>query len=54
LDEDIVLAPGPVFSPSGGWRDHMRFNVATSDDDRLSAFLSREPVESQVGTHRRP
>jgi DNA-binding transcriptional MocR family regulator len=44
LEEDIVLAPGPVFSPSGGWRDHMRFNVAMSDDDRLSAFLTRAAV----------
>ncbi|VXC61384.1 aminotransferase-like domain-containing protein [Sphingomonas sp. 8AM] len=39
LAAGIVLAPGPVFSTSGGWRDHMRFNVAMSDDDRLSAFL---------------
>ncbi|WP_245857736.1 PLP-dependent aminotransferase family protein [Sphingomonas ginsenosidimutans] len=37
--QGIVLAPGPVFSTSGGWRDHMRFNVAMSDDDRLYAFL---------------
>ena len=41
LAEGIVLAPGPVFSTSGGWRDHMRFNVAMSDDDRLSGFLGR-------------
>ena len=39
LADGIVLAPGPVFSTGGGWRDHMRFNVAMSDDDRLSAFL---------------
>ncbi|MEK9209630.1 aminotransferase-like domain-containing protein [Sphingomonas sp. 2378] len=38
--EGIVLAPGPVFSTSGDWRDHMRFNVAMSDDDRLYAFLA--------------
>ncbi len=41
IGEGIVLAPGPVFSTSGGWRNHMRFNVAMSDDDRLSAFLQR-------------
>ncbi|MEH3107658.1 MAG: PLP-dependent aminotransferase family protein [Sphingomonas fennica] len=41
LAEDIMLAPGPVFSTGGGWRDHMRFNVAMSDDDRLSGFLGR-------------
>lgn len=41
IAEGIVLAPGPVFSTSGGWRDHMRFNVAMSDDDRLYAFLEK-------------
>lgn len=41
LAEDIVLAPGPVFSPHGGWQDYLRFNVAMSDDDRLSSFLHR-------------
>jgi DNA-binding transcriptional MocR family regulator len=41
ITEGIVLAPGPVFSTSGGWRDHMRFNVAMSDDDRLYAFLEK-------------
>ncbi len=41
IDAGIVLAPGPVFSTSGGWRDHMRFNVAMSDDERLYAFLEK-------------
>lgn len=41
LAAGIVLAPGPVFSTSGGWRDHMRFNVAMSDDDRLYDMLGR-------------
>jgi len=41
IDAGIVLAPGPVFSTSGGWRDHMRFNVAMGDDDRLYAFLEK-------------
>ncbi|WP_314372918.1 PLP-dependent aminotransferase family protein [Sphingomonas paucimobilis] len=41
ITEGMVLAPGPVFSTSGGWRDHMRFNVAMSDDDRLYAFLAK-------------
>jgi DNA-binding transcriptional MocR family regulator len=39
--EGIVLAPGAVFSPAGAWRDHLRFNVAMSDDERLFAFLER-------------
>ncbi|WP_241659849.1 PLP-dependent aminotransferase family protein [Sphingomonas glacialis] len=39
LGQDIVLAPGNVFSPSGTWGDYLRFNVVTSDDDRVSAFL---------------
>ncbi|GGE94825.1 aminotransferase-like domain-containing protein [Sphingomonas prati] len=41
LAKGIVLAPGPVFSTSGNWRDHMRFNVARSEDDRLSEFLGK-------------
>lgn len=41
IGEGIVLAPGPVFSTSGSWRDHMRFNVAMSDDERLFSFLER-------------
>ncbi|MET4898909.1 aminotransferase class I/II-fold pyridoxal phosphate-dependent enzyme [Sphingomonadaceae bacterium jetA1] len=41
IDAGIVLAPGPVFSTGGGWRGHMRFNVAMSDDDRLCAFLQK-------------
>ena len=40
LAEDIVLAPGNVFSTGGGWADHCRFNVTMCDDDRLFAFLS--------------
>lgn len=41
LTADIVLAPGPVFSTTGGWRQHMRFNVARSDDDRLFEFFTQ-------------
>ena len=40
LSDNIVLAPGNVFSTSGMWGDYVRFNVVTSDDDRLSAFLA--------------
>jgi len=41
LMEDIVLAPGNVFSTSGTWSDYLRFNVAMSDDDRIFAFLEK-------------
>lgn len=41
LAQDIVLAPGNVFSTSGTWGDYLRFNVVTSDDDRVSAFLAQ-------------
>jgi len=44
LAEDIVLAPGNVFSTSGSWGDYLRFNVVTSDDDRVSAFLAKACV----------
>lgn len=41
LREDIVLAPGNVFSPGAMWGNYLRFNVAMSDDDRLTTFLMR-------------
>lgn len=41
VDEGIILAPGAVFSPSGGWADHMRVHVVQGDDDRLYRFLER-------------
>ena len=40
LAQGIVLAPGKVFSLSDRWNDHLRFNVAMSDDDRIFQFLS--------------
>lgn len=39
LAEDIVLAPGNVFSVSQSANSFMRFNVAQSLDDRLFEFL---------------
>ena len=42
LVEDIVLAPGNVFSLGNGWTDQLRFNVAMCGDDRLFRFLERE------------
>ncbi|MCJ2178932.1 PLP-dependent aminotransferase family protein [Novosphingobium album (ex Hu et al. 2023)] len=41
LAENIVLAPGNVFSTNGMWSDYMRFNVVMSDNDRVSDFLAR-------------
>jgi DNA-binding transcriptional MocR family regulator len=41
LGENIVLAPGNVFSPGGRWHDYLRFNVAQSEDDRVTGFLAR-------------
>lgn len=41
LKQDIVLAPGNVFSTNGAWGDYLRFNVAISDDDRVSAFFEK-------------
>lgn len=41
LDEGIILAPGAVFSPAGGWRDYLRLNVTQCDDERFFAFLAR-------------
>ncbi len=39
LAQNIVLAPGNVFSPSQSATDFMRFNIAQSQDDRLFMFL---------------
>lgn len=41
LAENIVLAPGNVFSTNGMWGDYLRFNVTKSDDDRIGDFLAR-------------
>jgi DNA-binding transcriptional MocR family regulator len=40
LEENMVLAPGNVFSPQGCWGDFMRFNVAMMDD-AVYAVLAR-------------
>lgn len=39
LAQNLVLAPGNVFSASQSAGDFMRFNVAQSQDERLFAFL---------------
>lgn len=41
MKEDIIFAPGNVFSASASWKDYMRFNVAMSDDDKIFNFLSK-------------
>lgn len=47
LAEDIVLAPGNVFSLSQTARAFMRFNVSQSLDERLYSFL-QDFLERQV------
>ena len=41
LEEDVILAPGNVFSPAQGYADYMRFNVAQMQDDRIYTALAR-------------
>lgn len=41
LEEEVVLAPGNVFSPSKSAASFMRFNVAQCGDPRISEVLSR-------------
>jgi DNA-binding transcriptional MocR family regulator len=41
LAENVVLAPGNVFSPSQSARSYMRFNVAQSRSHRLFTVLDR-------------
>jgi DNA-binding transcriptional MocR family regulator len=40
LNEDVVLAPGNVFSPAHSARSFMRFNVAQCTDERVFAVLA--------------
>jgi DNA-binding transcriptional MocR family regulator len=47
LAENIILAPGRVFSPSGGSQGFLRFNVAQSLDARMWRGL--ETVLGAVG-----
>ena len=39
LSRNMLLAPGVVFSPSGGWRDFLRFNVGHCADPRVMEGL---------------
>ena len=41
LDEDLVLAPGEVFSPETANSRYLRFNVAQSLDDDVFRALDR-------------
>ena len=41
LAENIVFAPGNVFSLSGAHASYMRFNAAMMDDPRIFDFLAR-------------
>ncbi len=46
LAEDIVLAPGNVFSLSQSARGFMRFNVSQSQEKRLIDFLRSQLAQS--------
>lgn len=41
LEENIIFAPGNVFSPSQSAANYIRFNVAMMDDERIYSCLSR-------------
>ncbi|MBB3019861.1 DNA-binding transcriptional MocR family regulator [Microvirga lupini] len=41
LNDDVVLAPGNVFSPAQSARTFMRFNVAQCADERVFAVLEK-------------
>lgn len=46
--QQIVLAPGIVFSPSGGWQDYLRINAVQGDDERFYTFLAKAFEEAGV------
>src|SRR5690606_16755581 len=39
LDENILLAPGELFSQNSAQRSYMRFNVTQSNNKQLTTFL---------------
>ena len=54
LDSGILLAKGQMFSPTGRFGDHLRFNVAHSCDPRLAAFLRNAIRPQGPGADVRP
>lgn len=54
LDAGILLAKGQMFSPTGQFGEHLRFNVAHSCDPRLNAFLRDAIRQHGPGANVRP
>ncbi|OIQ65742.1 hypothetical protein GALL_526980 [mine drainage metagenome] len=54
FDADILLAKGQMFSPTGQFGEHLRFNVAHSCDPRLTAFLGKAIHPQDSGANVRP
>lgn len=52
LSEDVVLAPGNVFSVSGSASGFLRFNVAQAANPRMYEVLERAMATSQGGDSR--
>ena len=46
LRQNIILAPGRVFSLTNDWSSYLRFNVAVCDDERIFAFLEQARQEA--------
>ena len=53
-ERNILMAKGGMFSPSGGYRDYLRFNAAYSADPRLMGFLAERTGAKQVVSNVRP
>ena len=54
LDAGILLAKGQMFSPTGAFGEHLRFNVAHSCDPRLTTFLNSAIRSQGPGADVRP
>ncbi len=54
FDADILLAKGQMFSPTGQFGEHLRFNVAHSCDPRLTEFLGKAIHPQDSGANVRP
>jgi DNA-binding transcriptional MocR family regulator len=49
LGQNIVLAPGKVFSLCDTWVDYLRFNVAMTEDERIFQFLKQAARRGHEG-----
>jgi len=48
---DIILAPGPIFSVGGGHLSFLRFNVSRTNDGKLEKYLEKFQNDIEAGVY---